>query len=160
MHFSILLCHASMHCWKDSSWRPPHLQNRSPWWSPWVWGGKESHTEQDQVNREVVAVQRCSSQPGTAGCSGCCQQGHCCGEAATICPATTLVLSHTERSKSRRISVDLLIDHLALWQELTVASSDIEECDQHDFDFWFWLSCFLWLRQHRRLLLTALAFGF
>jgi len=31
---------------------------------------------------------------------------------------------------------DLLIDRLALWQELTVDdASDIKERDQHDFDF-------------------------
>ena len=62
---------------------------------PLEFGKEKSHTEQDQVNREVVPVRPCSSQPGTAECSGHCEQVHCRGEAATICPAATLVSSHT-----------------------------------------------------------------
>ena len=54
-----------------------------------------SHMEQDQVTREVVLVQQCSSQLGTVGCSGCCKQLHCCSEATTIYPATTLITSCT-----------------------------------------------------------------
>ena len=59
------------------------------------------------------------------------------------------------------LSVNLLIDFLALWQELTVDNaSHIEECDQHDFDFWLWLPCFLWPWQRQTFPLRALALGF
>lgn len=54
---------------------------------------KKSH----QVNREVAPVRRCSSQPKTAGFSGHCELVHCCSEAATICPATTLASPHALR---------------------------------------------------------------
>ena len=54
---------------------------------------KKNHAKQDQVNREVVPVQQCSSWAETAGSAGCYGQVHCCGEAATICPTTTLVSS-------------------------------------------------------------------
>ena len=56
-------------------------------------GKRKSHTEQDHVNREVVPVRRGSSRPGTAGCSGRCEQVHCRGEAAMIYPATSRVTS-------------------------------------------------------------------
>ena len=46
------------------SWQSPHLRNRSPW----VWRKEKWHTEQDMMNKEVVLVGRCSSQPGTARC--------------------------------------------------------------------------------------------
>ena len=40
------------------------------------------------------------------------------------------------KQKLQDLFVDLLIDRLALWQELTVDDvSDIEEYGQHDFDF-------------------------
>lgn len=58
------------------------------WWSTWAWGKERSHTKQDQVNREVVAVWQGSSLSETAGYSGCYEPVHCCGEAVTICPAT------------------------------------------------------------------------
>ena len=143
MHFSILLCHASMHCWKDSSGMPLSSavtallmastpSKRVPLMIPLSLGKRKSHTEQDQVNRKIVPVRRCSSQPGTAGCAGRFEQGHCCGEAATICPATTLVSS---RALSEA-NITGSLCRLALWQELTVDdASDIEERDQHDFDF-------------------------
>ena len=61
-----------------------------------------------------------------------CELVHCRGEAATICPATTLVSS---RALSEA-NITGSLCRLALWQELTVDNvSDIEECDQHDFDF-------------------------
>ena len=42
------------------------------------------------------------------------------------------------KQKLQDLFVDLLIDRQALWQELTVDdASDIEERDQHDFDFRF-----------------------
>ena len=89
------------------------------------------------MNREVVPVRRCSSPPGTAGCSGHCELVHCRGEAATICPATTLVSSRAlSETKAAGSVAGLLIDRLALWQELTVDhASHIEERDQRDFDF-------------------------
>ena len=81
------------------------------------------------MNREVVPVRRCSSWPGTARCSGRCEQVHCHAEAATICPAATLLSSCT--LGEAKVFVDLLTDCLALWQELNVDdASDIEE---HDF---------------------------
>ena len=40
--------------------------------------------------------------------------------------------------------VDMLVNCLALWQELAVDDAPrIKECDQHDFDFELWLSGFL-----------------
>lgn len=88
------------------------------------------------MNREVVpacGTTKGSSQPRTAVCSGHCEQVHCGGEADRIWLATTLV---SEQSKRHRISVDLLIDRLVLWQELTVDdASHIEECDRYDFYF-------------------------
>ena len=50
---------------------------------------------QDQMNREVISVWRCSSRPESVGCSGRCKQVHSRGEAAMFCPATTHVSSHT-----------------------------------------------------------------
>ena len=109
-----------------------HAFKTGPLMIHWAWGKEKSNTEQDQVNREVVPVRLCSSPPGTAGCAGRCEQGHCRGEAAMICPATTLVSS---RALSEANTTGSLC-RLALWQELTVDNvSDIEECDQHDFDF-------------------------
>ena len=78
---TILLCTAEMILLGWSSalplglfWELPYLQNRSLWGFLWA-SGKKSHTTQNQVNREVVAVQQCSSWPETDGCSG-----HCCGD--------------------------------------------------------------------------------
>lgn len=34
---------------------------------------KKNHTEQDQVNRQVLPVRRCSSRLGTVGYSGRCE---------------------------------------------------------------------------------------
>lgn len=73
---------------------------------PWAWGKEKSHTEQDHVNREVVPVRRCSSQPGTAGCSGCCEPVHCRGETATTLSCHNFLLFlRTEPSKHHRISL-------------------------------------------------------
>ena len=47
-----------------------HAFKTGPLMIPLSLGKEKSHTEQDQVNREVVPVRRCSSRPGTAGCSG------------------------------------------------------------------------------------------
>ena len=101
-----------------------------------------------------------------AGCSGRCEQVHCRGEAATVCPATTLVSSHALNEAKAAGSLCRLAD----WSSGPVArthcrltvedASDIEERDQHDFDFWFWLSCFVRSRRRRRLPLIALALGF
>lgn len=51
------------------------------------------HTEQDQVNRGVVPVRRCSSRQRTAGCSGRCEHVHCRGEKPKICHAAILIPS-------------------------------------------------------------------
>lgn len=83
MYFSILLCHASMNCWKDSSWMPLswlrddlcafktcsfdnllEIEERSK--------KKKSQTEEDQVNREDVPVRRCS-RAGTVGVASRCR---------------------------------------------------------------------------------------
>ena len=80
MHFFILLCHTSMHCWKDFSGIPCSsvvtalFMASSP--SKWVplmiplclWKRKKSH-KQDQKNRGFVSVRWCSSRLRTAGCS-------------------------------------------------------------------------------------------
>ena len=117
-------------------WWPLHLQNGSPWWSHRAWGKEQSCTEQDQVNREVVPVRQCSSQPGTAGCSGQCEQVHCRGEAATFCPAITVVSYRAlSKAKPQDLFVTLLIDHLALWQELTV----VDAWHQRTWSTWLWL---------------------
>ena len=148
MHFSILLCHTSMHCWKDSSgmplssiltpsWWPPCLQNGSLWWSPWVCGKEKGHTEQDQVNREVVPARWCSSQPGTAGCSERCEQVHCHGEAAMICPATTLVSSCALSEAKAAGSPCRLAD----WSSGPVARTHCGRCLWHRriWSTWLWL---------------------
>ena len=120
---------------------------------PFELGKKEkSHKERDQVKMEVVPVQQYSSQPGTGRCSIYCQPKHCCLKAVTIYPAITLVSSHGI------FLLALLIARLVLWQELTVDDVlHIDECAQHDFDFWIWMSCFF---RPRWLLLTAWALGF
>ena len=42
---------------------------KSPWWSPWALAKEKCHTEQNQVNREVVQERCGSSWPRTAACS-------------------------------------------------------------------------------------------
>ena len=77
MHFLILFCHVSIHCWKNSAWMPSapslrpfwcisHFHNGSPW-SLWGWRKEKIHTE-GQSNR-VFPECRYSSWPGTAGWS-------------------------------------------------------------------------------------------
>ena len=93
MHFFISVYHSSLHSWKrylSAPSLPPslwllRLQNDSTW----AWGKEKSYIEQNQLNREVVLVWRCFFWPGTVGYSESCP-----GEAATICPATTLISSH------------------------------------------------------------------
>ena len=78
-----------------------------------------------------------------------------------VLPQLSSLLAPWAKQKLQDLFVNLLIDRLALWQEPTVDhASHIEERDQRDFDFWFWLSCFLRPRQRRRLPLTSLALGF
>lgn len=74
---------------------------------------KKSHTKQDQVNREVVQVGQCSFMPGSAACSGRCEQVHCRGEPATICPATTHVSSHAPSEGNATGSLCRLADGLS-----------------------------------------------
>ena len=97
MHFSILCYHASMHYWKESSEMPSQFCYYGPLDSLHIFkmgslGLEEMKTvtEQDQVNKEVVLVWLCSSLPRTTRCSGHSEQVHCRGEAATICPTTTV----------------------------------------------------------------------
>ena len=170
MHFSILLCHASMHCWKDSSGMPLSSvvtallmastpSKRIPLMLPLSLGKrKKSHGARSGkigmlfqysdvlLGQELPVVSRCIvvvKQP------------------RFILPQLSSFLAHWAKQKPQDLFVDLLIDRLALWQELTVDdASDIEERDQHDFDFWFWLSCLLRPRRRRRLPLTSLALGF
>lgn len=84
---------------------------------------------QDQVNKEVVSLQWCSSRPGTNGCTGCCDQVHCHGEAATICPATTLISSRAPNEENATGSLCRIADwsrvylkgkpySLLLWTEI------------------------------------------
>lgn len=85
------------------------------------------------MNKKIVLVWQYSSWPGTTECSGYYEKVHCHGEALAICPATIL-LAHCEANTAGSF-VDLLIDHLVLWQELCVDNaSHIKECDQYDFD--------------------------
>ena len=114
------------------------IQNGSLWWSPWAWGKEKSHTEQDQVNREVVPVRRCSSRPGTAGCSGRCEQVHCRGEAATICPATVTLV--TSRALSEAKAAGSLC-RLADWSSGPVARTHCGRCLWHrrTWSTWLWL---------------------
>ena len=76
------------------------------------------------MNREVVPVRRCSSRPGTAGCSGRCEQVHCRGEAATICPATTLVSSRALSEANAAGSLCRLAD----WSSGSVAKTHYGRC--------------------------------
>lgn len=45
------------------------------------------------VTREVIPARPCSSRPGTAGCSGCCEQVHGHGQPAMIFPDPSFVSS-------------------------------------------------------------------
>ena len=47
------------------------------------------------MNRNVVPRWWCSSQPGTSGRSGSCEQVCCCGKVAKFCPAATVIFSCT-----------------------------------------------------------------
>ena len=146
MHFSILLCHTSMHCWKDSSGMPlssivtallmasmpskrvllmiPLLEIR---WTERLFQygdvllGQELPDAQGIVSRCTVVVK----QP------------------RFVLPQLSSLLMHWAKQKPQDLFVDLLIDRLALWQEPTVDNaSDIKEHDQHDFDFGFCLAFF------------------
>ena len=55
---------SAMSLW--ASWWPPRRQNRSPWCSPGAWKKGKSHSEQDQLNREIVLARRYSSRQGSA----------------------------------------------------------------------------------------------
>ena len=57
---------------------------------PFSLGKKESHTEQDKMNRENIPVRRCSS---LLDAQNVVKQMHRPGEAATICPVTNIVSS-------------------------------------------------------------------
>ena len=104
-----------------------------------VGGKRESHMEQDQVNREVVPIWQCSSHPKTAEYSRHCEQV-CCREAVTICSAIHLVCSCTLNEAYTAGSSCKLADW---WSglELTVDdTSFFEECDHHDWHYTVLLS--------------------
>ena len=148
MHFSILLCHTSMHYWKDSSgmpfssllhpfWRSPCLQYGFPWWPPWAWGKEKSYMEQGQVNREAVPARRFSFRSRTVGGSGHCEQVHCRSEAATICPATTLVSSQALSEANTAGFVCRLAD----WLSGPVVRTQSGRCLSHRrmWSTWLWI---------------------
>ena len=74
---------------------------------------KKKIMKQYQVNREAVPVQWCSSCPGHARYSWCCEPIHCHGEAAWICSATIPVTSHTQSEGYPRGSSCRLADWLS-----------------------------------------------
>ena len=119
------------------SWWPPHLQNRSPWWYPWAWRKEKSHTEQGQVNAEVVPAWRCCSWLRTAECSGHCEHVHCHVEAATNCPATTLISSCALSEANAAGSLCKLTD----WLPGPMARTHSGQCLLHQrmWSTWFWL---------------------
>ena len=171
MHFSILLCHASMHCWKDSSGMlrryslldSLHVFKTGPLDDPLELWEKKKVTQNkfrwigtlfQQGN--VLLGQELPDAQGIVGrCIGVVKQPQ------FALSKLSSLLVHWAKQTQQDLSVDLLIDRLVLWQKLTVdGASHIEECDQHDFDFWLWLSCFLWPQRRQTLPLRALALGF
>lgn len=99
------------------------------WWSPSFQNGSSSFgkrrkSDENLVNRELVPIQRGSSRPLTAACSGRCEQKHFCGEAAMICPATTLAYSRT-LSKSNATGS---LYRLAVWSSAPVSRTHIRKC--------------------------------
>ena len=145
-----------MHCWEDSSGMPlssiimVHLMASmlSEWVSLMISFSLEKRkvTEQDQVKREVVPVQQHSSWPRSAGCLGCREQMHCCGQAATICPTLTLVSSHTMIKAYTTGSPWRLSDPVAR--------------NHHRWRIWSTLSCVLSFQWCWRLPLTTQMLGF
>ena len=119
------------------SWWSPRLQNGSPWWPPWALGKEKSHTEQGQVNRDIIPARQCTSRPRTAGCSGHCKQVHWRGETATICPVKTLVSSRalSEANATRSLR------RLAYWSSGPVAKTHSGRCLSH----WRMWSTWIWL---------------
>ena len=143
------LFHPSLQCWKDSSGMSLSSiitallmasmhSKRVPLIIPMSLRKiKKSHAEQDQVNREFFPIWQCSSRPGTAGCSGHCQQVLCRGEAVGICPATTLVSS---RALSEAKAAGSLC-RLAGWSSGPVARTYCGRCLWHrrTWSTWLWL---------------------
>ena len=164
MHFSIPLCHTSMHCWKYSSGMPlgsivtallmaSRLSKQVPLMIPMSLGKRKKVTRSKirwigrlfQYGQELP-----DAQGNVSRCSVVVKQS------GFVLPQLSSLLAHWAMQKLQDLFVDLQVDRLALWQELTVDdASDIEEHDQHDSDFWFWLSCF-----PLHCPLTALALGF
>lgn len=53
-----------------------------------------------------------------------------------VLPQFSSLLAYREKQMSQGLPVDLLIERLVLWQELTeVNAFHTEECDQHDINF-------------------------
>ena len=156
MHFSILLCHAhaSMHCWKDSSGMllssivTALLMTSTP--SKWVpkMGSLELREKKRVTRSKIRWIRRLfqygdvllgQELPDAQGVVSRCIV--VVKQPRFVLPQLSSLLAHWAKQKLQDLFVDLLTDRLALWQKLTVDdASDIEEHDQHDFDFWFWLS--------------------
>ena len=109
-----------------------------------LWKRKRSHRarsgEQGGCSSTVMffPARWCSSRPGTAGCSGHWEQVHCRGEAATICPATTLVSSCALNEAKAAGSLCRLAD----WSSGPVARTHCGRCLWHrrTWSTWLWLS--------------------
>ena len=84
---------------------------------------------------DVVPVQQCSSQSGTAWCIRHCEQAHCCGEAATICLTTTLVSCCTRSEAYAARSLRRLVD----WSSSSVTKSRCERCPSYRRTWPIWL---------------------
>lgn len=103
MHCSILLCHASKHCWKDSSCilrssavtALDNLHSFKMCPPPWpLFEPRENNKVTgslivDQVNSGIVSIRRCYPGREMTECSGHCERVNCRGLATTICPGTT-----------------------------------------------------------------------
>ena len=101
------------------------------------------------MNREIVVVLWCFSQPGNTWCSELCEQMHCRGEVVTICLATLSSLpTHKAKQTQQGLLEDLLIDYLAL-----KVRTSYEWYPLH----WRTWSTRLWLLTLTVLLLSALA---
>ena len=150
-----------MHCWKDSSGLLfiSMPSKRVPLMIPLCLG--KNYPEQNLVNREVVPIQRYSSQTGITRCSGSCEQVHCRGEAAMICAATTLISSRAMMEAYSAGSPNRFAD----WSSgfVTRTRRKLFLLHRRMGLTWLWLlilSSFLQPRRRRRLPLTNLKFGF
>lgn len=141
MYFPILLCHASMHSWKDSSiiialLMAPMSRKQAPLMTILSFGkGKKSH----QASKEVSL-----SQQETAGCSGC------YGEAVTSWPAITLITSCTDLLHAQIFSDNLPEVVAAHVQHIYNQLNNLPTIGMH----------LHWLVQHSMLVSILLVEGF